>query len=69
MAALGLTLGLAIVSGTITGFLMRLPIFEQIDEVDELYVMRFFSSNYWNNIYLYKILLFYNKGMMTSQIG
>ena len=42
MAALGLTLGLAIVSGTITGFLMRLPIFEQIDEVDELYVIQFF---------------------------
>jgi hypothetical protein len=52
MAALGLTLGLAIVSGTITGFLMRLPIFEQIDEVDELYVMRFFLTFEITFIYL-----------------
>ena len=37
MAALGVTLGLALVSGLITGFLMRLPIFEQIEEVDDMF--------------------------------
>ena len=37
MAAIGLTLGLAIVFGAITGLLLRLPIFEQIEEVDECF--------------------------------
>ena len=37
MAAVGVTLAIAIVSGALTGFFMRLPIFEQIDEVNDMF--------------------------------
>ena len=37
IAAVGLTLALAIVSGTLTGLLIRLPIFEQIEDVEDLF--------------------------------
>lgn len=37
IAALALTLGLALVSGIVTGYLMKLPIIEQIDEIEEMF--------------------------------
>lgn len=37
MAALALTLGLAIVSGLLTGALIRLPIFEQIKDTEDMF--------------------------------
>lgn len=37
LAALALTLAVAIVGGLITGLVMRLPLFEQVKEEDELF--------------------------------
>ena len=37
MAALAMTLGMAIVGGILTGFLMKLPIFEQIKDNEEMF--------------------------------
>lgn len=37
MAALGVTLFLAILSGTLTGLLMRVPIFEQVREKEDMF--------------------------------
>lgn len=36
-AALGLTLAIAIVSGVITGFVLKLPIFEQVKNDEDLF--------------------------------
>lgn len=37
MAALAMTLGMAIVSGILTGFLMKLPIFEQLKDDEDMF--------------------------------
>jgi hypothetical protein len=37
IAALALTLGLAISSGIVTGFIMKLPIFEQVNEKEDYF--------------------------------
>ena len=37
IACLAVTLGLALVSGIITGYVMKLPIFEQIEDGQELF--------------------------------
>ena len=37
LAALGVTLLIAIVSGLITGFIMKLPIFEQIKDTEDMF--------------------------------
>jgi ammonium transporter Rh len=37
MAALAMTLGVAIVSGVITGYIMKLPIIEQISDSEEMF--------------------------------
>ena len=37
LAALGVTLGVAIVGGLITGFILKLPIFEQIQDQPQLF--------------------------------
>ena len=37
LAALGMTLGVSIVFGIITGFIMRIPLFEQIQDTEEMF--------------------------------
>jgi hypothetical protein len=37
MAALAMTLAVALISGVITGYIMKLPIIEQIDECEEMF--------------------------------
>ena len=37
LAALGLTLGLAIVSGALTGFVLKLPFIDQVKEKEEMF--------------------------------
>jgi hypothetical protein len=37
MAALAMTLGMALFSGFITGYIMKLPIIEQIEETEEMF--------------------------------
>lgn len=37
LAALGVTLGLALVGGALTGLIMRIPIIEQISEMEEMF--------------------------------
>jgi ammonium transporter Rh len=37
MAALALTIVFAIVGGVLTGFIMRLPIFEQVENQDDMF--------------------------------
>lgn len=37
LAALGVTLALAIVGGALTGLIMRIPIIEQVNEVEEMF--------------------------------
>lgn len=37
LAAMGVTLGLAIVGGALTGLIMRIPIIEQISEMEEMF--------------------------------
>ena len=37
IAGLGMTLGMAIVSGIITGLILKLPIFEQIKETSQMF--------------------------------
>lgn len=37
LASLSMTLGIALVGGILTGYLMKLPIFEQIEEVEEMF--------------------------------
>ena len=48
-AALGLTLVIAIVSGVVTGFILRLPVFEQIKNEDELFEDHLFWEIPTNN--------------------
>lgn len=37
MAALAVTLGMAIIGGIITGYIMKLPIIEQIEDIEEMF--------------------------------
>ena len=37
MAALALTLGMALIGGIITGYIMKLPIIEQVQDVEEMF--------------------------------
>jgi ammonium transporter Rh len=37
LAALGVTLGIAILGGILTGFIMKIPVIEQIEEVEEMF--------------------------------
>lgn len=37
LAALGMTLGVSIISGVITGFIMKIPLFEQIRDSEDMF--------------------------------